>query len=131
MDIKKINKVNKSSQPEKYNPKHQQPVNSQTSSNNQNSFKHKSNMPDNNELEKMLEKTLNDYNKMFDKNNKDLYIFYENIDVGFLIKIADIHTSEIKFQHEICVDCINSVDTMLKIINDFVNDKGLLIDYNA
>ena len=79
------------------------------------------------------ERAIEKFNRIFDMSKNDFYMFYElsENNENITITVANSKTGEFIYKHKICVSCVNNEKDFFKIIDDFLKDTGLLIDYQA
>ncbi|HPG29622.1 MAG TPA: hypothetical protein PKY81_12425 [bacterium] len=79
------------------------------------------------------ERAIEKFNRIFDLSKNDFYMFYElsENNENITITVANSKTGEFIYKHTICASRINNENDFFKIIDDFLKDIGLLIDYQA
>ncbi|MBP7654031.1 hypothetical protein KA977_11450 [Candidatus Dependentiae bacterium] len=79
------------------------------------------------------ERAIEKFNRIFDTAKSEYYMFYEIMENGkeIIITVANSKSGEFIYRHNICIECMKSENDFYKVIDDFLRDKGLIIDYQA
>lgn len=85
-----------------------------------------------NDIITILENAINRYNEKLDDRKISCFVYYEiSEDNNIIINISNTKTGELFHRHTLCIECVNTEDDYMKLIDDIVKDRGLLLDYKA